>query len=130
MVASAPSDADRVGFAINTRASDIDIVVARGEVLAGRIADGDIVVACGVVLKRLSADGRVGVAGGKLHRPSTDGRGMVATDVDVERRLAEGCVARAHRRILPCSGAVKGVSLLRFHRRQKTKIDKRQRDEN
>ena len=48
----ARADANGVGLASNTTIADVDIVIARGEIVAGCNAQCDVVAAGGVVQER------------------------------------------------------------------------------
>jgi hypothetical protein len=54
------ADADSVGLAIDTRVTNIDIVIARGKAAAGANAHCRVIAAGGVVQDRLITVGRVG----------------------------------------------------------------------
>ena len=52
-VCSSCADADAAGFAGYARVTDIDIVIAGGEITAGRKAEGDVEVSSGIISQRI-----------------------------------------------------------------------------
>src|SRR5439155_18046535 len=91
-----PGRADADGFRlVSTSVADIDIVVARSEIVSGSIAQCKVAVAI-VVNKRVNANGRVVVAGVEdTKRSNTDGRVVAADKVLKEREGTDGRVAVA-----------------------------------
>src|SRR6266581_4568201 len=90
------ADADGARVGSNTRITDIDIVIARGEAKAGPIAQGDVTIPGCIALERLSTGGRVGEAGCiVLERKYTVGRVGRAGGVIIKRLKTSGRVFEA-----------------------------------
>ena len=85
-------DPDRIALASHAEIADFDIVIARGEIEAGRNADCDVAVAICVLKERHRTNRRVVGAGVAAERDITDGRVLVAGFVGMERVSTNGRV--------------------------------------
>ena len=111
------SDTDSIGFASDTAITDVDIVMARGEIFTSEIAQRNVVVAGCVANERSKTVGRIanqridtgsGISKtGRVveQRRPTSGGVAVAAGVMIERVEAYGCVIQpgreAEKRVFP-----------------------------
>jgi hypothetical protein len=90
------ANADGVGLATDTLIADIDIEIARSEIITGVNSQGDVVTAGRVVIERLIADGRVGAASiVVIERSITNARVVGAGCVELQHQETDGCVVVA-----------------------------------